>query len=442
MRKNLPRALLALCFCLLLGLSLATGSCRRVDAAGSGLHEPGGQPDRVHLTWTGDPATSQAVTWRTSVSIASGLAEIAVAEDGPLFAAKARRIPAASDLFKSDLGEARYHTVEFTGLKPETLYAYRVGDGEVFSEWQQFRTASSGPAPLEFLYVGDAQNDILSMWSRLIREGYSKAPEADFILHAGDLVNRANRDAEWGEWFLAAGWIYGKIPSIAVPGNHEYEKRELNGLAGERVLSRHWKPQFAFPRNGPADLEETCYYLDIQGVRVVALNSNERLEEQASWLDDALANNPNRWTVVTHHHPIFSAANDRDNPELRALLQPIYDKHGVDIVLTGHDHTYARSNLQTGANVRAGAAGTVYVVSVSGPKMYNLTRADWMERAAEDTQLFQKIRIDGERLRFESYTARGALYDAFELHKREGEPNEMIEAVPATPENLRRPAQP
>ncbi|MEZ5396365.1 MAG: metallophosphoesterase family protein [Bryobacterales bacterium] len=125
--------------------------------------------------------------------------------------------------------------------------------------------------------------------------------------------------------------------------------------------------------------------------------------------------------------------------ELRELLQPIYDKHRVDLVLTGHDHTYARSNLTVGANVQSGDAGTVYVVSVSGPKMYELERKDWMQRAAEDTQLFQKIRIDGDRLRYESYTARGALYDAFELQKQAGAPNRMIQAVPDSQENLRQP---
>ena len=426
------------CFALLLGLSFSAGSCRREQVSVPyGQHAPARLPDRVHLTWTGDPARSQAVTWRTASEVEAGVAEIAVAEDGPLFVDKARQVASVSERFESDLGAARYHTVEFANLEPDMQYVYRVGDGEVFNEWQQFRTASAEPAPLEFLYVGDAQNNIYSMWSRLIREGYSKAPEADFIVHAGDLVNSANRDAEWGEWFLAAGWINGKLPSIAVPGNHEYAKQELNGLAGERMLSRHWRPQFALPENGPEGLEETCYYLDIQGVRVVALNSNERQDEQARWLEGVLADNPNRWTVVTHHHPIFSAARERDNPELRALLQPIYDKHKVDLVLTGHDHTYARSNLRTGVNVQAGEAGTVYVVSVSGPKMYDLTPADWMQRKAEDTQLFQKIRIDGDRLRFESYTARGMLYDAFELVKHDGAPNEMIEAAPDTPENRR-----
>ena len=429
-------------FSVLLGVSFAAGSCGReplAEPVPASQHTPSRLPDRVHLTWTGDPARTQAVTWRTASDIAAGVAEIAASEDGPLFVPKARRVEATSESFESDLGEARYHSAVFEGLEPDTVYAYRVGDGEIFSEWHQFRTASAGAAPVEFLYVGDAQNDIFSLWSRLIREGYSQAPTADFIIHAGDLVNRANRDAEWGEWFLAAGWIFGKLPSVPVPGNHEYEK---NDVTGGRTLSRHWRPQFALPQNGPEGLEETCYYLDIQGVRIVAINSNERQEEQAKWLDGLLAENPNRWTVVTHHHPIFSASKGRDNPELRALLQPLYDKHKVDLVLTGHDHTYARSNLRTGTNVQAGDGGTVYVVSVSGPKMYELDREDWMQRAGEDTQLIQKIRIEGERLRYESYTARGVLYDAFELVKREGAPNEMIDAAPATPENLRASSEP
>jgi hypothetical protein len=192
-------------------------------------------------------------------------------------------------------------------------------------------------------------------------------------------------------------------------------------------LSRFWRPIFNLPENGPAGVKETCFYVDIQGVRIVAMNSNEKQEEQAAWLDELLSDNPNRWTVVTHHHPIFSAARSRDNPELRALWQPIYDKHNVDIVLNGHDHTYARSNLMSGLSTREG--GTVYVVSVSGPKMYELDEEEWMARFAEQTQLFQVIEIDGDSLHFESRTARGNLYDSFDLLKRDGQPNELVNRI-------------
>ena len=400
------------------------------SAANAHSYLPGPQPDRIILTWSSDPSKSQSVTWRTDTSVRKAVAELAVAEDGPLFVKSAKEMPAASETFESDLGSAQYHSVTFTGLTPSTMYVYRVGDGHNWSEWSQFRTASAKADPLTFLYVGDAQVNIFSMWSRLIRMGYTKAPDANFIVHAGDLVNRGARDEEWGEWFEAAGWINQTIPSLPSPGNHEY--------AGGNGLTKHWQQQYTLPRNGVPGLEESCYYIDIQGVRMVSLNSNERREEQAAWLDKLLASNPNRWTVLVFHHPVYSAARSRDNKDLREAWLPVIDKHAVDLVLTGHDHTYARSNLSTGVNTQSRKVGTVYVVSVSGPKMYNLTREPWMVRAAEDTQLFQVVRVAGDRLLYESRTARGILYDAFELRKRKNASNELIDRIPATRENVRK----
>ncbi|MEP7365570.1 MAG: metallophosphoesterase family protein [Acidobacteriota bacterium] len=400
------------------------------------LHAPTAQPDRVILTWAGDPKSTQAVTWRTDLSVEKAAAEIAVAEDGPLFRKKSHQVPARTEHFTSELGEALYHSVQFEGLQPATKYVYRVGDGFNWSEWAHFTTASDKPEPFAFAYVGDAQNDIFEMWSRVIRSAYSDAPKLKFLIHAGDLINTPDRDDQWGEWHRAAGWINMSVPSVPVPGNHEYGKQSN----GERALNRNWKPQFTLPGNGLPGLEETNYYLDIQGVRIIAINSNERQKEQAAWLDKVLANNPNKWTVVTHHHPIFSTAKGRDNPELRALLKPVYDKYRVDLVLTGHDHSYGRSNVVSGENRHEG--GTVYVVSVSGPKMYEVTPAGWMQRKAEDTQLYQIIRVDGDRLLYGSRTARGVLYDSFELRKRRKAANAMVNRIPRTPENKRVFAEP
>jgi hypothetical protein len=84
-----------------------------------------------------------------------------IAGDGPDFIKKAATFPAASETFQSDLNTAQYHSVRFSPTQsPAPMYAYRVGDGFNWSEWNQFRTAEPGPAPVEFLYVGDAQNDI------------------------------------------------------------------------------------------------------------------------------------------------------------------------------------------------------------------------------------------------------------------------------------------
>ncbi|RUL88780.1 purple acid phosphatase family protein [Tautonia sociabilis] len=404
-------------------------------------HRPTAIPDRIILTFAGDPRTSQAVTWRTDTTVHHAFAEIALADHGPKFVDRAETVEAESSTLTTDLGEATFHSVVFEGLEPETTYAYRVGDGVNWSEWAHFTTASDEEKPFSFIYFGDAQNDLKSLWSRVIRGAYSDAPKARFIVHAGDLVNRSERDAEWGEWFSGGGWVNAMVPSIPTPGNHEYGRSE----DGQRRLSRHWRPTFTLPGHGPEGLEETVYFIDYQGVRIISLNSNEKQREQASWLEGVLADNPNRWTIVTFHHPIYSAGKGRDNPALRDLWQPIFDQYAVDLVLQGHDHSYGRSGLivgdqnePTGAVVRNNA-GTVYVVSVSGPKMYDLTEnQEWMRRKAEDTQLYQIIRVDGDRLSFEARTAIGALYDAFDLVKREGKPNELIEGTPELGERLRR----
>ncbi|MEY3459787.1 MAG: hypothetical protein RL215_2944 [Planctomycetota bacterium] len=408
------------------------------------LYKAGLFPDRVVLTWSDDPATTQAVTWRTSTEVTRAWAELTVADPGPALAASARQIEAKSEVQHTPTGPAHCHSVTFTALQPATLYAYRVGDGERWSEWFQFQTASAEPRPFSFIYFGDAQNDVRSMWSRVIRSAYRDAPRAAFMLHAGDLINTAETDSEWGEWFGAGAWLNGMLPSIPVAGNHEQAKM----LDGTRQLSRHWRPQFTLPENGPKGLEESCYTLVYQGVRIIALNSNERHQEQAVWLDQVLSENREKWVVCSFHHPMFSTGKDRDNKELRAIWKPILDKHRVDLVLQGHDHTYGRTGLDTpvagensssGANVHDTFTGTVYVVSVSGPKMYNLQRHPFMKRHAEDTQLYQIIHVDGDQLSFEAYTATGQLYDAFTLSKQANAANRLEDRIPDSPERLRPP---
>ncbi len=397
-------------------------------------YRPTALPDRIILGFNGDPARAQSVTWRTDSSVQSALAQIALASAYPKFTETARNIAAQTSPLQSDLGLAHYHSATFTGLAPDTLYAYRVGDGLNWSEWIHFRTASDKAAPFSFIYFGDAQNEIKSLWSRAIRAAYSDAPRAKFMIHAGDLIDTANTDAQWGEWAGAGGWINAMVPSIVAPGNHEYNQNE----GGIKRLSRHWRPMFTLPENGPRGLEETCYFVDYQGVRIIALNTEEKQREQAVWLDNVLKNNSQKWTILTFHRPMYSSAQGRDNVALRELWMPIFDKYRVDLVLQGHDHTYARSkNLRAGVTVKNQQSGTVYVVSVSGPKMYDVKRQPWMARAAEDTQLYQVVSLDGNTLKYQARTVTGELYDAFDIVKRGSGVNRLIERIPSAPERLR-----
>ena len=126
-----------------------------------------------------------------------------------------------------DLGggqSAGHYAVHFQGLDPNTRYCYRVGDGQAWSEWNIFRTASDRPEPFRFLYLGDAQNSIKSLWSRSIRAAYATVPDARFIVHAGDLLAEGYDDRLWGEWSDAMSFISAIIPSVPVPGNHDLHR--------------------------------------------------------------------------------------------------------------------------------------------------------------------------------------------------------------------------
>lgn len=395
-------------------------------------YPPSPTPDRVMLNWSDDPATTISITWRTDVSVIGAFAQIAPATADPGFRLNTDTIFAFTETLKSNRNVARYHSVTFKDLKPETKYAYRVGDGKYFSEWFHFTTASAKSKPFSFIYFGDAQNEVKSMWSRCIREAILTAPDFDFLLHAGDLINVANNDEEWGGWFEAGGWIYGSKPSIATPGNHEYYR-----YGEERLLSDQWRPTFTLPQNGPKGLEETVYYIDYQDVRIISLNTmpmlrdDKVLADQFKWLEKVLRDNDQKWTIITQHHPIYSTAMGRDNDKLRENFQPLYEKYNVDLVLQGHDHTYGRGhNMAFGS--KHDHLGPAYVVSVSGPKMYNLNFEDWLERVASNTQLYQIIEVDGNTLNFKAYTAIGELYDAFELKKRSNGTNRFMDLAPKT----------
>ena len=395
-------------------------------------HNPTTLPDRVALTFEGDPASEQSVTWRTDTTVAQAQAQIALAGEGPGFKSGASTVQAYRNLpVRANLGyDAVFHTVRFTDLEPDTKYLYRVGDGTNWTEWYEFMTASDKAEPFSFVYYGDAQNDIQEHWSRVTRQAFKDAPETRLFVHAGDLVNTPNFDQEWGEWFTGAGWIGGMVPSFATPGNHEYSGS---------TLSPYWRTQFAFPNNGPQGtgpiydaLKGTAFYTDYQGVRFISLNSNtaavssslrqQFVDVQRDWLEDVLENNPSKWTVATFHHPIFSNEPARNNPVQRASWMPVLERYGVDLVLQGHDHSYGRGNLATGQSVQS-PTGTIYVVSVSGPKMYGADDSNWVENGAAvkkiltDTQLYQVVSVQGNKLRYQAKTATGRLHDAFTIKK-------------------------
>lgn len=399
-------------------------------------------PDRVVLTPGADPATEMAVSFRTDSLQRNAEAQLAIAVDGPTLEKHASTVTGTSIVLPSSNGLAHYHHVRFTGLKPDTVYAYRVKGQAGFTEWHQFKTAATETRPFRFMYLGDTQNGILDFASRVIRRGFHEG-KVELVVHAGDLVAQRDdldHDDEWGEWTQAGGYSYAMVPQLPATGNHEYADHVLPDGTPSRKLGQHWQAQFALPANGAAGLTATTYYVDYQGVRFIVLDGTAALDlgqlaVQTKWLDDTLAASKASWNFVLFHQPIFTCARPNDTEELKAAWKPIFDKRKVDLVLQGHDHCYSRLSSEAGraagitARKSGKTQGPVYLVSVTGSKMYGLNdRAGTQpDKVAEATELYQIVDVETGRLKFRTYTASGKLYDGFDLHRQKDGRNRMVE---------------
>jgi len=128
--------------------------------------------------------------------------------------------------------------------------------------------------------------------------------------------------------------------------------------------------------------------------------------------------------VVSQHQGLYSMAQKRNYAKMRETLLPLYDEYRVDLVLQGHDHLYARSQkLAGGKVVAADAAGTVYVTSVSGPKMYEVDHdlfEPLMARVIPHTQMYQIVDVNGDRLVLRAYSSTDEPLDGFQLEKKNG----------------------
>lgn len=401
-------------------------------------------PDRIMLTAGADPAHEMAVSYRTDSAQAVAEAQIAVAVDGPTLDEKAQPVAGTSTAMTGSNGPARYHHIRFGGLTPDTVYAYRLKGSAGWTEWLQFRTASAQAKPFRFLYLGDIQNGILTYASRVIRQAFHANGGIELVVHAGDLAAQRDdldHDDEWGEFNQAGGYNYAIVPQLPATGNHEYVDVTLPNGTESRKLGPYWPLQFVLPDNGAEPVKATTYFVDYQGVRFIILDGTSALElgtmaAQTRWLDQTLASSTATWNVVLFHQPVFTCARPQDMTAIKAAWKPVFEKRKVDLVLQGHDHCYSRLTAEAGRDAGAaarkangGIQGPVYLVSVTGSKMYALNdRARTQpDKTAEATELYQVVDVASDRLKFRTFTASGKLYDGFDLQRGDDGANRLID---------------
>ena len=255
--------------------------------------------------------------------------------------------------------------VTVTGLQANTTYYYTVEKNGVETEVQEYRTGSFDS--VKMLYVGDpqigaskgqpqngealvadagaantaARNDAFG-WNRTLEIATQQNPDVNFIISAGDQVNKTGQAKEEEYAGYLSPDVLASLPVATTIGNHD----SLN-------------PDYTYHFNNPnaTDYGATqaggdYYYSYGDGLFIVLNTNNYNVAEHEQAIAEAVASDPDAaWRVVTIHQDIYGTGldhSDTDGMILRTQLTPIFDEYDIDVVLQGHDHTYSRSKLLYG----------------------------------------------------------------------------------------------
>jgi hypothetical protein len=333
-------------------------------------HTPSQPPDQIHLSFRGDPHTSFAVSWHAATDAPGS---VKILED------TGSRVFPGKPTDDQPIGSGVWREADVTGLRPGTTYRYVITSGDAQTDEFQFKTEPLGAHPVRFDVFGDQGDCTHHPGACRVMDGIA-ADRPDFVLAAGDLTyaNDNGPDA-WDLWVNDVMRRYGTwAPLMPAVGNHEY-------LAPDNI--GNYKGRFALPEKGgngapPGRARDDYYSFNYGSVHVVALPERyvnmKANSEFRRWLvddlRDACQNPAIRWRVALNHRPFYSTGRRHGSDwTYQNYVAPVLEQYRVDLVFSGHEHTYERSlQIRDGKPVtrklsswRKGA-GTAYIVTGGG----------------------------------------------------------------------------
>jgi len=302
----------------------------------------------------------------------------------------------------AEYGTRHMHAHTITGLAPDTRYHYLVAAG-LDTLRGDFRTAPPADATtLKFTAYGDTRtfpenHDLVA--GAMLQTLEQDEAFRSLSLFVGDFVSDGDRETDWHVELFEPGLenirnLFAALPIQACMGNHE----ESGVLFAEFfpypfVDDRYWSFDY-----GPAHFAIVDQYV-----------SYSPGSPQIAWLESDLAASDKPWKFVVLHEPGWSAGGGHENDALtQATIWPLCLAHDVAMVFAGHNHYYARAEVEGIQNITTGGGGAPF--HTPGPESPHLV-------TATPAFHFCKVEIDGAELTFTAETPEGTVIDTFTMSR-------------------------
>lgn len=320
-------------------------------------------PTMITVTPGNNTQTETYVTWYTKSTVEGTDVEIYDKKDSTFYGkhfigVKGASIVTANNeiertFARLDLGfvaigeqvvELTQHTMKLTGLKPGQTYFMRVGDSSKnwWSETITFTTANDSET-LSFIHVSDTMGDSeadFDIFGNILGCAEFIYPDSDFILHTGNYVDNNKDLRQWQK--MLDGVSKNLLSSYLVP------------VAGSNDTTDTIKQNFAIGSLlGESEKTGVYYSFDYNIAHVVVLDSNcinddgKLKEEQLEWLEKDMGKTQAKWKIVAIHDPVYTngdfATREIQSAYMKHMAE-LMEEYNVDIVLTGSDGVYYRTD--------------------------------------------------------------------------------------------------
>ena len=285
-----------------------------------------------------------------------------------------RTLPAQDASFKDGKSSYVLYKAKLTGLEPATDYEYRIVNGKNQGSWHVLAT-DNGRQVKAMIFSDSQSGDGYATWRKLAHSAWEHSKAAQLYLNLGDQVDNGASKEHWQGWFSGIVPFAAELPAATVVGNHE-----TYDLKWKPRLPKAYHHLFALPE-ALASYKNQFYSFDYGPIHFTVLDTNYTTglqllqpglgEEQLAWLENDLMVAKAPWKVVLMHRDVlmykFSKASGRSSKRETKFnsvakdLMPIFDKYGVDVVLSGHLHAYRRRVRLK--NFVPHAQGTTYILT-------------------------------------------------------------------------------